>query len=252
MNLTTLNTVNASSKTSENYLFINTNTILNKFLELGYEVKNANESKPRKLEKIGYQTHSIELINRNLYLEGEGFAKVILRNNHWGEKSFQISVGFFRIICSNGLVIGNAFYHAKIQHVKQNEDELNKIVAQAHEAAKNVLPVVAKLKSVNLNENQVKTLHNTALNIRGVQIVDEKSKEFLEDRIQANINPTRPEDDKSNLWGLLNILQEKIINGGLNTVNNKGQFRMSRKIKSIDRKLLLNKQLFDAALSMAA
>jgi hypothetical protein len=64
-----IETISAPLKASNKYLFINTQEVVNKFLDQGYEVKSYKQARTYSPEKVGYQTHIVELVNKNLFID---------------------------------------------------------------------------------------------------------------------------------------------------------------------------------------
>jgi hypothetical protein len=65
------------------------------------------------------------------------------------------------------------------------------------------------------------------------------------------VEPTRPEDQGSDLWSVFNVVQEKLVHGMFEyTSGNK--LRKARKIKNFKQDLDLNAKLYELAVEYAA
>ena len=66
--------------------------------------------------------------------------------------------------------------------------------------------------------------------------------------LDALLQPTRPEDEGSDLWSVFNVVQEKIIDGDFE-YRAGGKVRKAREIKNFKQDMKINKELFEVALS---
>ena len=61
------------------------------------------------------------------------------------------------------------------------------------------------------------------------------------------IEPTRPEDKGTDLWSVFNVVQEKMIRGGVSYSSPKGKVRSAREINNIVASNSINTKLWEAA-----
>jgi heme oxygenase len=107
------------------------------------------------------------------------------------------------------------------------------------------------MKSVELTEKQQKDLAFKAFLLRqGIALDSEQAQEVkIEDEVLENILETqRAEDAGNDLWVTFNRVQEAITQGGFQGALQGAKIRKVRKIKSFEKDLKLNQQLFDLAL----
>ena len=64
------------------------------------------------------------------------------------------------------------------------------------------------------------------------------------------LQPTRAEDRGNDLWSVFNVVQEKLITGDFN-YRMGSKARKGREIKNFKQDMLINKRLFQTALSYA-
>jgi hypothetical protein len=72
---------------------------------------------------------------------------------------------------------------------------------------------------------------------------------FDDDVLQSVLEPSRSQDEGDSLWAVFNRVQEHMINGGIMAPSNNGKIRKLPKIKSFQRDVELNKELFEMAAS---
>ena len=71
-----------------------------------------------------------------------------------------------------------------------------------------------------------------------------------EETIEDILEPTRDEDKGNDLWKVFNIVQEKVTQGGFSAALRGAKVRKVRKIKSFEKDLKVNKELFQLATSL--
>ena len=90
------------------------------------------------------------------------YPRIYVRNSYAGESALLVNVGFFRLICSNGMMIGTTHFSGRILHIQSGVDQLPKLrqsVRDAIEWCTKGLPEFAnKLNSVVLSVNQISTV----------------------------------------------------------------------------------------------
>jgi hypothetical protein len=250
-----LTSVSNGFNVSPKYLVIDTSVIVEQFKSKGWLPVQVSYAKTRKAEKRGFQTHVVRLRNESVKTS-EGYPEILLRNNHCGEKSFSISIGFFRLVCSNGLVVGTTYYSDSISHHNYNRQAIGTIIENAEMAAAKLIETIEKLNTTYINDVKLKELHDAALKLK----VESNELVFCSDVNRfKNLEALRLADQEGTLWSYLNILQEKLVHGGLNytvisTNENTGQaefkIKRTRRITGLDNLLKSNQVLFNKALEL--
>jgi hypothetical protein len=240
---------------SPKYLVIDTSVIVDQFKSKGWMPAVVSYAKTRNKEKRGFQTHIVRLRNESVKTS-EGYPEILLRNNHSGEKSFSISIGFFRLVCSNGLVVGNTYYSDSISHHNYNREAISRIIENAEIAAARLVETIEKLNSTFIDDSRLKELHDSALKLK----VEENELVFCSDvNRYKNLEALRTADQEGTLWSYLNILQEKLVHGGLNytvistnEATGQAEFKVkrTRRITGLDNLLKSNQALFNKALEL--
>jgi len=177
----------------------------------------------------------------------EAYPRILLTNSHDGMQSFRFSVGIFRLVCSNGLVVADEkFNDFRIKHKGYTFDELRDVVSQAVKDLPNKVEVMNQMRNRILSEEEKQKLAIDALLIRaGV-----KTLEYDRETIDEILEPKRKEDQGDDLWRVFNVVQEKIINGDFHAALVGAKVRKVRKIKSFEKDIQVNKDLFKLASSL--
>jgi hypothetical protein len=233
---------------TDNYKLAKTGTLIDKVRSLGFTVDRFVALKTRKVERRGYQKHRVLFSSDALATEHskEGKIQLLMTNSHDGSSSVTFQLGFFRFICSNGLVAGQMVGEPiRVRHIgKDFDDKLEKAVVEIAARAKLLDEAITKLKNVRLTKEQVKELELKAAQIR---YKDNKV-------VDVEFPLRRTEDQGDGLFEVYNRIQEGLTQGGarvklLNVETNKVEDKAIRKLRSFVNDDVINSQLFDLAVS---
>jgi hypothetical protein len=236
---------------SSRYAFVPTYSVLDTFREAGYYPIMASESKVRNNENNqGYQKHIIQFRSLDNLLRpssNDEYADIVLTNSHNRTSSFIVDLAFFRIICSNMLVVpSHSFSHHSIVHSGFNISKVNVAINEVTAYMPKIKTEIEKFKSIRLSLLEQYSLANAAIDIRfDKQLHDVNAKEFLK--------ITRDKDEMPTLWNVFNRVQEAMIRGGAKCINKEtGKSFTSKAITAIDANIKLNKELFATVQNMAS
>ena len=242
---------------SGKYLFVNTETIVDDLDKLGWKPVQAAQRKARGTSTI-FSKHMVAFQNPDIMIKGkdgdDSFPRIIMTNSHDGLQSFQFSVGIFRLVCSNGLVVADEkFSDFKIKHKGYTFNELRDVVSLAVKDLPNKVEVLNSMRNRILTEEEKNKLAVDAMLVRaGIKIGSDKAKEFEydEETITDILDPKRKEDVGDSLWKVFNVVQEKITQGEFHAALKGAKVRKVRKIKSFEKDLSVNKELFKLATAL--
>jgi hypothetical protein len=236
---------------SSKYRAITTQDVLAKFTASGFEVSKMLITKPRKDSKAGFQKHMLRLSHPSLELKGVGDSRpeIVIVNSYDGSSSLKIYLGVFRLVCSNGLIVGTTYGGHAIRHIGDVWFNIDKAV----EDIKIKLPAVAakikRFQAIALDDASILTLAKEATSFT-------VPKEATSINLSSALRVRRYEDSSSDLWSVFNRLQEASLNGGISyqssvTDVNTGLVSIknntTRRILSIDRQVDVNQKLWDLA-----
>jgi hypothetical protein len=236
---------------SNKYLFVNTETIIDDLDKLGWLPVQAAQRASRKTEGTIFSKHMVAFQNPNIKITSEdgddAYPRILLTNSHDGMQAFKFSVGIFRMVCSNGLVVADEqFSDFKIKHKGYTFGELRNVVKQAVEDLPNRVQVMNDMKDRILTEDEKRKLALDAMLIRaGV-----KELQYDEETITDILDPKRDADKGDDLWRVFNVIQEKITQGDFHAALTGAKVRKVRKIKSFEKDMKVNKELFKLATAL--
>ena len=243
---------------SKKYLFVNTETIIDDLDKLGWKPVEAAQRKSIKEEGTIFSKHMVAFQNPDIKItSGDGddaYPRILLTNSHDGMQAFKFSVGIFRMVCSNGLVIADEkFSDFKIKHKGYTFGQLRKVVKQAVNDLPNKVQIMNDMKNRILSPEEKHKLALDAMLIRAnVKPGSEQAEAFNYDdeTIVDILDPRREADKGDDLWRVFNVVQEKITQGDFHAALTGAKVRKVRKIKSFEKDMKVNKELFKLATAL--
>lgn len=235
---------------SERYTYIPTIEVLNGLSREGFLPFEVRQGGSGDVEKRAFTKHMIRLRQRGAVTVGDSFRELILINSHDGTSSYQLMAGMFRLVCSNGLVVGEgACEGVKVPHkgdiVSQVIEGAYRIVDSSREAER----IAADMRTIELRPAEQEVFAEAAAQLRfdGVSPIEPRA-----------INAARrPEDRNGSMWHTFNRAQENLVRGGVNYVQRNPETgravarRQTRPVQSIDGNVSLNRALWTLAQRMA-
>ena len=243
-----------SPKRTDKYAFLPTDKLINVIEEKGWKAYSANQQGKGKFAR-----HMIRLENSsfgNISVKGDSIKpQLLLDNSHNGLSSARIHIGLFRLICSNGLVIGipNMSSTFKFKHMGLDREDIYRTVEEATEQFGEIVAHVNDMRDVNLNESQKTNFAIRAIANRYEHRFIKEDGTVDVDNVLSSVDikdiytPTRSADKSNDLWTVFNVIQEKTINGNFKMIGEDNKVRKARPITYIERNLTQNKQLWEMA-----
>lgn len=229
-----------SERVSSKYKFISSAQFITDMQTQGWELKNTTAN-----SRTGLGKHAMRFRNPALTLKNGDFLDIVVLNSHDGTTSFQLSLGIYRLVCSNGLVIGkNIVQPVFIRHVGYAASKVKTAIAELLQQAEKVNQLVEQLQARILTVEEYLEFCNAALKSRGL----EPHKVTVE---QFHI-PRREEDKGLNAWAVLNRIQEYTVNGYPIVDLEEHRRKSVRRLTGAKAQIEVNKQLFDAMVKIAA
>jgi len=226
-------------RTSDKYVHVKTNKIIDDLKNLGWFPYSATQSKVKKKENDGTQTHMIRF-RREADLDIKKTKDTVITellgvNGHDGRTRLQFYSGVFRMICGNGMIVMEQdFGGFNIKHIGYSFKDIEQLVINHVNGMSSVLDRISDYTSTKLTHEQKLILALRAH--KACQL--SKNLEYAK-----LLTIRREEDSRENLWSTFNIIQENIIKGGIKYFGNKRNTK-SRKIESVRRGVNINLTLW--------
>ena len=234
-------TTEPSEKVSDKYSFIPTVQVLEDMNKLGWKPYQASQRKSRTTKDSMFTKHLIRFRNKSITQLGDSIPEIILTNSHDGRNSFNLHAGLFRLVCANGLIIADkTFDHVKIKHQWYNMEEITKVTNAMIDKIPSIVTSINDMDSRELSEREKRIFAKKAMLTRWP-----KGNEMLD--IDDILQSIRVGDKGNSVWKVYNVVQEKLIKGGLVFNNHREKVQKLRPIINIDRKIDVNKNLWELA-----
>ena len=230
---------------SERYGHVSTIDIINAMRKNGFEPVEVRQSKRRAEERMAYTKHMLKFRQKGDVRKltvGDVVQQAVMLNSHDRSSGFHLYHGLFRLICSNGMLVGDSanVEPIKVHHtVRLVQDIVERSIALI-EHGENVLDLRKTMLKTILNERQVNQFAVAALEFRPA-----RRKGVMEPA--ALLEVRRPEDNKSDLWHIYNRVQENMLRAGNETATETGRMTRTRGIGRIERDVSVNTKLWSLA-----
>jgi hypothetical protein len=230
-----------SETLSDKYVFVPTDQIIEYFLKEGWKISEVKQS-----GKGVHGVHQIKFRNGELPKVGDTLFETIVRNSHNGMSSLSVSSGLFRLCCSNGLTVPTSTAESfKVKHQRFQLDDVKQLADTFSKKLPMIDQSVGRMMSRELTiDEKIQFVRESAK----IRFNAEKTLNDLE--IVGLLTPNRKEDEGDDLWKVFNVVQEKMIRGGVQMSNQKGKNSKMRKIDNIIAQNTINTKLWTLAEEM--
>ena len=233
-------TTQPSQKVSDKYSFIPTVQVLEDMNKLGWDPYQVSQRKGRN-GSHPYSKHMIRLRNNSLGMIGDSLPELVLTNSHDGRNAFNLHAGGFRLVCSNGLVIADQMFASqRIKHQWYDMDYVRNVTNEVVEKIPAITSALQSFNEVELTEAQRYSLAKKSVKVRWT-----KGNDYVD--VKDMLKATREEDLGNSLWNTFNVLQEKLLKGGLVYQLPQGRQQTVRALTNIDEQVRVNKGLWELA-----
>lgn len=237
----------AHDSRSDRYRFFPTSQVLAGLRENGFMPVRAQQSVVKLPDRREHTRHMLRLRHADhmkLVQVGSMIPEVVLINSHDGTSAYHLMAGIFRLVCSNGLVIGERQFDLKVRHSGHREIVHDVIDAsfKVVESFPAVLESAESMKTVGVTRNQALAYATAALSMRYGQDDD--------GNIPAPIEPAqliqrrRFEDEPGSVWTTYNTVQENLMRGGVRGRTKTNRRMRTRAINSVTEDVRLNRALW--------
>jgi hypothetical protein len=189
--------------------------------------------------------------------------EVILYNSHDGSSSLRLFVGFYRFICSNGIVAGEGF-EARIRHSVGTVAGFETMLGETVERIPAMLEAVNRLRAVSLTPAGIREAGERAARLRWE--AEPARGEFGQhtatgayytpETVHGLIQPRRWGDEGTDAWTVLNRIQEGVIRGrvlirSVTEAKPYGADRKAKAVSSVSETVRLNRAVWDTVAEVA-
>lgn len=237
----------AHDSRSSRYAYIPTSEIIGGMQDAGFLPVQATQSKSRDAGRKEHAKHMIRF-RREDQLGAPEAREIILINAHDGSSAYKLSAGIFRLVCSNGLIVGTEDTRQTVRH---SGDALGDVIEGATRIIDDFDQVscdIDLMKSTQLAPPLMLAFAKAAIEARFPG--DEKP--VTPEQI---LRPRRAADVGADTWSVFNRVQENTIKGGLYGTSKdalgREHRRRTREVKGIDQSDTLNRALWCLSIEVA-
>jgi hypothetical protein len=240
----------AHESRSARYTHIPTRDVLSAIVAEGFKPYSVFQGGSRDEGKRGFTKHLIRFRHDSAArVVGSHHTEICLLNSHDGTSSYKLFAGVFRLVCSNGLVVGDGeIAEVRVPH---SGDVVSRVVDGCIEvlsALPEVNDRVAQFSSLQLTEGERRAFGAAALAAKY-----EGPAPVTIDQVLA---PQRGADVNRDAWSTLNVVQENLIRGGLAYAQRDEQGRLvanrrTRPVNGVDGNVALNRALWTLTSELA-
>lgn len=245
-----LNQVNGFN-VSDKYKTVTTQNLIDQLTAKGYVQTAMTKTKVRGQSKDGFQKHMVRLshqdLTKALTVVGDSRPEIVLVNSYDGSSALKIMLGIFRLVCSNGMIVGKTFGSYAVRHVGDIGPSIDAALIDVATRLPQVSEKIGQFAALQLTEGQRRDFANEAVKL----ILPENCQTV---NLDSALEIRRNGDKGQDLWTVYNRVQESLIRGGVEytsiTTNDEDKTfnirnNTSRAIKSIDRQVEVNQGLWD-------
>jgi hypothetical protein len=236
----------AHERMSASYTFLSTERVLAALSSAGFLPVEARQS--ARARSPVHARHLIRLRRRFETIElRDAIPEILFLNSHDGTSAYQLRVGLFRVVCTNGLVVSAGVFPVwRVMHRGDVVEDVVQAALQISERFEALAASVQRMERTPLDRLQQLDFAQEALALRfpkDLQGAVEPSRLLV---------PRRPEDIGNDLWHTFNVVQENILQGGIPRRSPSQRLTRTRRITAIREDVRLNSRLWELAVARAA
>lgn len=226
------NNIKSIQKIKQQPFYIETLDVVQKLQNEGWELKGVAESrnKRRKVDFNYVQLQHPDFNIKNGKGKNEALASITIQNSCSGDKPLDMSLGAFRLVCSNGLVKMDTAEHTKIKHTETNYYKLPQLISELNNKALILSDEIELMRNRNMSLDDIKRFAYDAAKLR---FGNEVKEEHVENLLKIN----RIEDEGTDVWRVFNRVQENLTMG---IRDMKQDFKLNKEVFNMATQLVLN------------
>ena len=235
---------------SEQYGFVRTIDVVGALEKEGWYPVHARQTLCRDPERKPVARHLIRFrqdSGRQVHV-GDSIPELVLTNSHDRSASFQLELGLFRLVCSNGMVAPAGNLGA--MRLRHGRHVVEKVLEQSVELVGRIPRVadrVEAFRSTPISRGEEQDFARQALQLRYGENWQQLSPIDPDKLLEAR----RQEDADGTVWSVFSRVQENLLKGGLRGRSRTGRRTRTRAIRSVGEDVRLNRGLWNLTEQLA-
>lgn len=229
---------------SDRYGFVPTIDIVDALAQEGWKPVVARQTCVRHASRRDVTRHMLRFRSETRLLNvGDVLVEMVLSNSHDGTCCFQLDLGIFRLVCSNGMLASMGGIGIRVRHGKNCIREVLEGSYQLIEALPRLEQSIVTFGETRLDRRKQALFCEMALKIRYGADWQKKSPIKPDQLNKAR----RAEDTGEDLWRVLNRVQENMLQGNLSGRSASGRRVRTRPVRSVVEDIRVNRSLWRLA-----
>lgn len=224
---------------TDRYVQVPTINVIDEMRAAGFLPVEVRQNVVRDVARVPIARHMVRMRHPDAPTRDGVAPELVLINSHDGASAYYLMSGWFRYLCSNGLISGDLAGVARIAHrrdaAQRAIEEAVRLIDRAREGAKRI----EAMKARTLDSYSRMWLARRAVDIRwgADKVVD------LDDVLTAR----RWQDAGNDLWAVFNRVQESVLRGGVRATGVTGKVTKARQVRAITEDVRINRELWQVA-----
>lgn len=200
---------------SDRYQFVSTRDILERVQQDGWRITNATSQGQKQ-----HAQHRVTLVHENdlnNIQSLEGIPRMEMFNSHNRSKRLMFAVGYFRFVCSNGLIVASGPAETIRTKHRFSDDKLNVIMDQVATISNRFPAINQKIEQFKerlLTDEEQDIFARYALRGRyNYRPEIPKRHRDVGQSVQKLLNVRREQDAGNSAWAVYNRVQENLVSG---------------------------------------
>ena len=253
-----LDSLNNPKTTSNKYGTTQTRGVIEVIKDNGFDIRATLAPNARNEENRQFNKHVLRITRPEL-LKEQNIPEIVFINNNNNRGSAQIMLGIFRMICQNGMILGDTIHSQKIRHDSSFLDNLDNGLQLAFKDFDKTKLLLETMQNIELSSTEISAYKHFISQEVLVPMLSNKNTQKIS--IDNSFNPLRVEDQRNDLYTTFNRVQEHVITKGIKyqrideikkegVLNNELKFinGTTRTIKAIDKNVKVNQELMNKTL----
>lgn len=196
------------------------------------------------------QIHAMRFMSPQIALRdfgvGDSRPEVVVMNSHDGRSTFKAMAGVFRLVCSNGMIVGDQQFGSVVRrHYGEANTfaKVKEIIADLPRVVATVSERIADWSALSLTAKEQLALAKLLMETRGVPswLLPEQVLEARRDGERVNSDGVR------DMWTTFNVLQEGLTNANVARLTGEGRGRSIQPITGTVGAIKTNQALWTKA-----
>jgi hypothetical protein len=232
----------AHPRMSSRYAFTNTYEMVKMMQAKGYGVSSVTGGRT-KFSKLMVRLRMPTLYTHT-YGDAGGAPELVIVDSHDGTSRLKMYLGWIQFLCMNGLVAGDMIFARSYMHTAPD------LMAQVILELQDVGMYVDKMK-----DRMVRMMKHETTGAERAYLADSTTRErfgedrdgtFVIDMRRKLLEPRREQDKGTDLYTVVNVIQENALRGGMRYTSGARRLRLAD-VRSVDKNLSINQQLWNDA-----